>query len=211
MHIYIFTTSFDAEDYLAEGEELPKVLTFAEAEIHVPAMVENLRNHRKTIDRCWWRSWMDMSLGWNDGGFILMFQPQWYIQHYSVVVSGFPTIHSDARHQPSCPAVLSRCSLDGVQAPAMAAGDPGECNSLQHGGRYSISMLPCIILYSYLFIMKIEKIFHGFSWIFLEHRSQSLGFGVSLARALSQMATSKSTPKASWPRGLVESRNFQGL
>ena len=29
---------------MAEGEELPKVLTFAEAEILVPAMVENRRS-----------------------------------------------------------------------------------------------------------------------------------------------------------------------
>ena len=40
----MFTTRFDTEDYLAEGEELPKVLTFAEAEIPVPAMVENRCN-----------------------------------------------------------------------------------------------------------------------------------------------------------------------
>jgi len=40
----MFTTRFDTEDYLAEGEELPKVLTFAEAEIPAPAMVENRCN-----------------------------------------------------------------------------------------------------------------------------------------------------------------------
>ena len=54
----MFTTRFDTKDYLAEGEELPKVLTFAEAEIPVENRCnQNLRkkliNDREMIDTCW--------------------------------------------------------------------------------------------------------------------------------------------------------------